>query len=140
MRNPNCILAVTLCHVTLAQDPTVPSAQILERLQREQPAPTTPIAALPTSPLVQERLLPPVLKLKAMVMTDSDHGTALIEVDGRRVRLRLARPSSEQLAVPESSVAIDLEGVVIQGSTYHVQSFSAGSILLTDRSQTLLVQ
>jgi hypothetical protein len=81
-----------------------------------------------------------VLKLKAMVMIDSDHGTALIEVDGRRVRLRLARPSSEQLAVPESSVAIDLEGVVIQGSTYHVQRFSARSILLTDGSQNLLVQ
>lgn len=137
MRSMIFLLVVTLCNYSFAQDPTVPSAQILERLYRDQPA---PIAALPsTSPVVQERLSPPVLKLKAMVMTDSDHGTALIEVEGRRVRLRLSRPT-DQLAAPEPSASRVLDGVVIQGLTYHVQDFSARSVLLTNHSQTLLIQ
>ncbi len=137
MRSMISFLMVTLCNFSFAQDPTVPSAQILERLYRDQPA---PIAALPSaSPVVQERLSPPVLKLKAMVMTDSDHGTALIEVEGRRVRLRLARPT-DQLAAPEPSASRVLDGVVIQGLTYHVQDFSARSVLLTNHSQTLLIQ
>ncbi len=137
MKSMISFLVVTLCNYSFAQDPTVPSAQILERLYRDQPA---PIEALPsTSPVVQERLSPPVLKLKAMVMTDSDHGTALIEVEGRRVRLRLARPT-DQLAAPEPSASRVLDGVVIQGLTYHVQDFSARSVLLTNHGQTLLIQ
>ena len=138
MRSMISFLIVTLCNFSFAQDPTVPSDQILERLYRDQPG---PVAALPTtSPVAQDRLPPPVLKLKAMVMTDSDHGTALIEVEGRRVRLRLARPATDQLAAPEPSAPSVLDGVVIQGLTYHVQGFSARSVLLTNHSQTLLIQ
>ena len=138
MRFMISLLVVTLGNFSFAQDPTVPSAQILERIYRDQPA---AIAALPsTSPVVQERLSPPVLKLKAMVMIDSDHGTALIEVDGRRIRLRLARPANDQLAAPEPSAPNAFDGVVIQGLTYHVQDFSARSVLLTNHSQTLLIQ
>lgn len=130
--------AVMICDVTLAQDPTVPSSKILERLQHEQ---RIPLVAMPaTGPLNEVRAAAPELKLKAMVLTDSDHGTALIEVDGRRVRLQLSRPTHEQMNAPESSSQIGINGVVIQGSTYHVQSFSARSILLTNGTQTLLVQ
>ena len=138
MRCLICIFAVMFCDVTHAQDPTVPSAQILERLHHEQP---TPVVTLPfTNPFVQEQLALPVLKLKALVMADSDHGTALIEVEGRRVRLRLARLATDQLAAPEPSAPSVLDGVVIQGLTYHVQGFSARSVLLTNHSQTLLIQ
>ena len=138
MRYLICLFALLICDVTFAQDPTVPSAQILERLKLEKTAPVA--ALLSTEPAVREPLALPVLKLKAVVMTDRDHGTALIEVDGRRVRLRLSREATKQLSTPESSAEIGLDGVVIQGSTYHVQTFSARSILLTNDSQTLLVQ
>ena len=138
MRCLICIFAVMFCDVTHAQDPTVPSAQILERLHHEQP---TPVVRLPfTNPLVQEQLALPVLKLKALVLADSDHGTALIEVEGRRIRLRLVRPATDQLAAPLPATSQDLDGVVIQNSTYHVQSFSSRSILLSNDSHTLLVQ
>jgi len=72
--------------------------------------------------------MPPVLKLKAIVMSDIDHGIAQIEVDGRRIRLRLSRP------------ATNIDSVVIQGSTFHVQNFSARSVMLENHGQTLLVQ
>ena len=136
MRSLLSLLAVTVCSSGFAQDPTVPSAKMLERLHREP----TPIAAVPISPLVQERWPPPVLKLKAMVMTDRDHGTALVEVDGRRIRLRLARTLKEQGAAPESPPPTEVDSVVIQGSSYSVQSFSARSIVLTNHNQLLLVQ
>jgi hypothetical protein len=134
MRILICFLAVILCDCVFAQDPTVPSAQILERLQAGQ---TTPAVTLHTSRPTAEERLPPVLKLKAMVMTDSDHGTALIEVDGRRVRVRLSRSTTDK---SEASSEIGIDGLVIQGSTYHVQSFSVRSILLTNHSQALSVQ
>jgi hypothetical protein len=105
----------------LAQDPTVPSAQILERLGGEQPR----AVALPAT---QERQAPLELKLKAIVMSDSDHGTALIEVEGRRIRLRLSR------------LEAGLDPVVIQGSTYRVQNFSAHSVTLESNGQILIGQ
>ena len=124
MRLLICFIVAMNCNATFAQDPTVPSAQILERLGRGQP---TSLVALPSTS-IQERQTPPVLKLKAMVMTDSDHGTALIEVEGRRLRLRLSRTERE----PDS--------LVVQGSTYRVQNFSARSVTLESHGQTLIVQ
>lgn len=124
MRCLICFFAITVFNATFAQDPTVPSAQILERLGREQP---TSLVALPSTP-IQERKEPPLLKLKAIVMTDSDHGTALIEVDGRRVRLRLSRTEA------------GVDCLVVQGSPYRVQDFSARSVVLESQGQTLLVQ
>jgi hypothetical protein len=94
---------------------------IRERLGREQATPDA-------SPSLQERQAPPVLKLKAIVMTDSEHGTALIEVDGRRLRLRLARTET------------DLDYVMIQGSSYRLQSFSPRSVTLEYHGQLLIVQ
>ncbi len=132
------VIVATLCNVNSAQDPTVPSAKILERLGRGQPA--SVVASPSVSPSAQIQLPPPMLKLKAVVMTDSDHGVALIEVDSRRLRLRLSRPATEQANASEASTQASLDDVVIQGSTYHVQSFSARSILLSNSIQTLLVQ
>ncbi len=119
-----CFFAATICNAAFAQDPTVPSSQILERLGREQPH----SAVASPSAMIKERPTPPELKLKAVVMTDSDHGIALIEVDGRRIRIRLSRPDSK------------LDSIAIQGSTYHVQKFSARSVLLENNGQSLLVQ
>lgn len=136
MRTLICFLTLTLCNLTLGQDPTVPSSQILERLQ-QHPATVGPSTS---SPPDQARSVPPSLKLKAVVMADSEHGIALIEVDGRRVRLRLSPATTERGAAPKSATPPDGDGVVIQGSTYYVQSFSARSILLSNYSDTLLVQ
>ena len=121
MRFMICAFIAVICNATFAQDPTVPSAQILERLGGEQ-------ASAVALPATQERQAPPVLKLKAIVMTDSDHGAALIEVEGRRIRLRLSRPEA------------GLDTAVIQGSTYRVQNFSARSVTLESNGQLLIGQ
>lgn len=121
MRYLICFFIAFMCNPGFAQDPTVPSTQILERLGGEQ-------VSTVASPATQERQTPPILKLKAMVMTDSDHGTALIEVEGRRIRLRLSRPEA------------GLDPVVIQGSTYRLKSFSAHSVTLESNGQLLIGQ
>lgn len=137
MRTLLGLLALTFSNVTFAQDPTVPSAQILERLQQDR---SSTIVAPPDSPPTQGKLPQPSLKLRAVVMSDSDHGAALIEVDGRRLRLRLSREAAEQFVASGSSRLSDVDGVVIQDSTYHVLSFSSHSIVLSNGSQRFLVQ
>ncbi len=122
MRYAIFLSVITIGITGFAQDPTVPSAQILAKLGGE----SVTSSVLPAS--AQERQSPPVLKLRALVMTDGDHGTALIEVEGRRIRLQLSRPEASS------------DRVTIQGSTYRVQEFSARSVLLESRGQTLLVQ
>lgn len=140
MRSLVCFFAIALFNAAIAQDPTVPSPQILERLGN---GPSKSVATS-TTELIQERAAPPVVKLKAVVMTDSDQGTAMIEVDGRRLLLRLSRTAAAQTAAqtaaPESSSQPTTDGVVIQGSTYYVRSFSARSVVLSNDSQTLTAQ
>lgn len=153
--------AISLCvQVARAQDPTVPSQQILDRLQQ----PSDPVAAQRTIlPAHEKAEPPPVIKLKAMVMRDPDNGIALIEFDGRRTRLRLSRSSptkphatasattqgesseltpvvgKEQSTAPEAKDEHP-SGIVIHGTTYSVESFTPRSILLNSRGQKLLIQ
>jgi hypothetical protein len=134
MRSLLCWLMVLCGSSVCAQDPTVPSAQILERLHSDPREPPAPIS-LPRPAMQAEPALPPVIKLRAMVLSDSDHGTALLDIDGRHVRLKLSRP-----VAGHSAETAGLDGVTIQGALYRVESFSARAIMLVSRGQTLLVQ
>jgi len=135
-----------------AQDPTVPSPQILERLQQ----PSEPIVMQRAMLPLSEKAEPlPIVKLKAIVMRDPDNGIALVEMNGRRTRLRLSRESTSRTEadsvaqvtkeVQEQAAATEqkddpLAGITIQGTTYFVESFSPRSILLNSRGQKLLIQ
>ena len=112
-----------------AQDPTIPSPQILERLQSNT---VLPQASLPRQNPIEQPAVP-VIKLKAIVMRDENTGTALLEINGRKVRLPLVRNSPEQVAAPE------LAGIEIQGTLYSVEDFSSRSILLSGSGRKLLV-
>ncbi len=151
-----------------AQDPTVPSPQILERLQQ----PSEPVAVPQAlAPMTEKEEPLPIVKLKAMVMRDPDNGIALVEMNGRRTRLRLSRvptnrtesngvlQNAEKISEEMSEEGADktsvagqeqaaapgvdedtLAGIAIHGTMYFVESFSPRSILLNGRGHKLLVQ
>ncbi len=120
------------CGRAAAQDPTVPSPQILERLKQ----PSEPVVSQRVVIPVIEKAEPlPIIKLKAMVLNDPDNGMALVEINGQRTRLNLSRSSASTETASNLS-----SGISIQGTTYFVESFSPRSILLNGRGQKLLIQ
>lgn len=124
-----CLAISVLGSTTLAQDPTVPSSQILERLNSRTPTQLPGRTPEPATELVDL----PTIKLKAIVMNDRDSGTALVEINGRRLRLSLKRNSPEQINAPE------LSGIEISGTVYRVEDFTSRSILLNGQGRRLLV-
>jgi len=64
-------------------DPTVPSPQIVKRLELDSES----SKGQPTQSIVAKKLLLPRLRLKAIVLRDNDHGTALVSNGGSEVYL-----------------------------------------------------
>ena len=119
-----------------AQDPTKPSSQILERLHSGVPE------AVATN---TERRTMPTIKIKAIVMRDKDNGIALLDINGRKVRLNLERSALPQtLASDQISEAVQptspLGGLEIEGVFYRVEEFTPHSILLNAQGHKLLVK
>ncbi len=108
-----------LVRPAFGQDPTVPSKEILQRMTR---------ATVEPKAVVSEA---PVVKLKAMVLSDANRGTGIIEANGRRYTVKLERA--------DQSVQVG-SGIEIAGRRYLVEDFSARSILLNCDGIQLLVQ
>ena len=119
-----------------AQDPTKPSSQILERLHSGAPETVT---------TTTERRTMPTIKIKAIVMRNENNGIALLDINGRKVRLQLERSAPPQASVPDQpSEAVQptnpLGGLEIEGVFYRVEEFTPHSILLNAQGHKLLVK
>ena len=127
MRVALSIVLMVCGGLTRAQDPTIPSPALLERLQ-----------AAPLVVRSESRPLP-AIKLKSLVMRDSDHGTAIVESDGSRFQLNLDRAQLRQTdgAPPETDSRGRLQ---IGGVEYRVQDFYRRTIVLHDGVRRVLVQ
>ena len=112
--------------VALGQDPTTPSKAIVERIRNEPTATAISIA---------EPKSPPRLVLKAIVMRDANHGTVLVESNGRNYRLHLDRD------ILQSEQTLDrAPGIQIGGSFYRLQDFNSQSVTLFDGAHSIQVQ
>lgn len=121
------VLALVTSSTALAQDPTLPSKAILDRIKSEPMASTVVTTAEPW--------VPAKVVLKAMVMRDVDHGTALIEAEGRMYRLTLDRSMLNAMQPSE-----DIPGIQIGGNYYRVQDFAVRSVTLFDGLHRIQVQ
>lgn len=125
------------------RDPTAPSAEILERLNLATPMVDAfagePAAPAPADEVAQVAPAFPEIILKGLVLSDSDHGTALLEAAGRRVTVRLSREPADAAVLPAAN-ASRLSGFSIQGIEFYVLDFSDRSLLLQAADRTILVQ
>lgn len=129
MRSMMMTTAVLLSmNFVLGQDPTVPSPAIAERMSQQ-------VALQPRA----EFKPIPVVKLRAMVMGDRDHGTAIVEADGQRLQIRLDR-TILKTTDPNSGGGSPLNRIQIQGVEYSVEDFSNRTIILTDSLRRVIVQ
>lgn len=123
------ILSLTIANSVLGQDPTVPSVEILQKLNSGNAV--SPNAS-PAAPI-------PAFQLRAIVMFDSNRGAALVESSGRRYRIQLDRT---RLPGELNGSKTDKPLIRIQanGTTYVVEDFSASSLSLFDGARRILVQ
>lgn len=117
-------------HERSTVDPTMPSRTILERLRGDQPT-ASPSAREPSATGGL-----PKIRLKGLVLSNSNRGTAIIEVDQRLIRLRLERPAVNHSVAPETAI----HQLQIGGKEYRVVDFSEHSITLYDGSRHFVVQ
>lgn len=128
---------------TPRRDPTAPSAEILKRLAATA-AVTDAIALdasepVPADATVEAAPAFPELFLKGLVLSDRDHGTALLEAGSRRVTVRLSRDALDNGTLPAPSAA-RLSGFSVQGIEFRVLDFNDRSLLLQGADRTVLVQ
>ena len=87
-----------------AQDPTVPSSQISERLKLQRKSNSNA-----KDDDEKEKLTPHQLRLKAIVLRDKDNGTALLSDGGsRKFVVKLRRPSRSNLTNHVNIFGFDL--------------------------------
>ena len=95
------------------QDPTTPSRQITERIDNQ--APVSPRASI-----VQPKVR--ILRIRAIVFRDIDHGMALVSGDDQKTKFFVQ--------LRRSNGKVDRQIVVIEGKRFMVESFSETSIVL----------
>lgn len=128
MRITSLIILISITSQALCQDPTLPNAAILERLNGH-----IPMAAIP------EARPTPSIKMRAMVMNDRNRGIAILESEGQRYQLRLERPNTAQKG-STASTPDSLHRVQIQGVEYSLLDFYDRTIILTDSVKRIIVQ
>lgn len=135
-------LSLRLCAMTLAmnlivlgsasfgQDPTMPSKAVMALMNGEPPKAES-----------KEEPEEPKVKLKAIVLRDDDHGSAIIEIDERRVRLPLDRSllNSSKLNSEANTTGRNAK-VQIGLVQYSVEDFSPTAIVLSHGNKRLIVQ
>lgn len=126
-----CWVLLSVVGLAHGQDPTVPSQAILDRL----PSNTAVAARVESRPL-------PVVQLRALVMRNTDRGTAMIEVDGQLRFLRLDRAMLPATR-PGSETKLESNGlassVQLSGAVYTVEDFTERTIVLSDGLHRILV-
>ncbi|MBX3422191.1 MAG: hypothetical protein KF752_11610 [Pirellulaceae bacterium] len=121
-------LLVVASSTLSAQDPTVPSDVILQRMRTAQAAGTR--IEMPSLP---------ALRLKGLVMTDCDHGTAIVDAAGQRFVIVLDR--SQLIQDSETGLTTSPRMVLqLNGIDYHLQDFYARTIILHDGLRAISVQ
>ncbi|MCA9216162.1 MAG: hypothetical protein KDB27_24005 [Planctomycetales bacterium] len=96
-----------------ASDPTIPSKAITERLQ------TTATSSLAQH--VENKLLTVPLQIKAIILKDRDHGTALLsDGDSKLIVVKLRR----------SSLGTWRARFAVHGSEYEIRDFSESAIVV----------
>ncbi len=108
-----------------AEDPTVPSEELLKRLQLAGPPPQQAITT------DAEPIAMPVLKLKALVLSPDSNGSALIEASGRSYFVRLQKRSAKEKP--------KLEGFSTGEVDFTVEDYSASAVLLRAQPQNRLI-
>ena len=109
------------------RDPTVPSARLLERLKASLPsASSTSVKTEPRNRGVGLATAPD-MRLKALVLGDADHASAILSVNGKSISLNLSR---DKLRGQFGETAEAAMGFRIGGISYVVEDFSEHSILL----------
>jgi hypothetical protein len=116
------------------RDPTLPSVKILERLQADLAAPAIQPDAEAQSPSP-----PAEIDVKAIVLTDRDHGVAMLQCGEQKLMVRLSRRSPAATSLPANG-SVRLDGFTIQGELFRVVDFSETSLILKSDRRTLVVQ
>jgi len=123
----------------VVRDPTAPSSKILERLgatlRNASAAPVGDASRVKAAPAAKI----PEIRLKAIVFSDVDHGTAILEVNGRTVTLKLSRPQGSN---PAEASTRSPSGFTQGGIYFTVEDFSEDSIKLrlSSDNSVLIVQ
>lgn len=122
------------------RDPTAPSSRMLERISASMRN-NSPSAQLSEANLREAVPVGPVpdIRLKAIVLSDVDHGSAILSANGKSISLNFSRAQiRNQASLPSKSPI----GFTIAGVFFTVEDFSDHSILLRSSSDNsvLMVQ
>ena len=112
------------------RDPTKPSEQMLERIRTSirGPAVSEPVAKVPTKEsTVSAPAAMPHFHLRAIVMSDADHGSVILKVDDKSITLKLDR---EQIQRFQDNLPPSQSGFTVGGVFYAIEDFTEHSILL----------
>jgi len=111
------------------RDPTAPSSRMLERIGATQRNTSLPLApaenrARDVTPAIEQL---PDIRIKAIVFSDDDNGSAILTANGRSISVKLSRaklrPSSDGVSRSQS-------GFTVGTVTFKVEDFSENSIQL----------
>ena len=123
------------------RDPTAPSSRMLERIVASMRN-NSPYAQLSETNLPEAvPVVAPVpdIRLKAIILSDVDRGSAILSANGKSISLNLSRTQIRNQASVLSNSPI---GFTIEGVFFKVEDFSDHSILLrlSSDNSVLIVQ
>ena len=111
------------------RDPTAPSSRMLERIEasmRNTVSPAVPSETRPREATTAVSQLPEI-RIKAIVLSDDDNGSAILTANGRNVSLKLHRAQSRPLSIGPSR---SQSGFTVGSVMFTVEDFSENSIQL----------
>ena len=123
------------------RDPTIPSASMIERLGAllQNTTPIPPERETRSQEIVSISALNPDIRIKAIVLSDDDHGSVILAANGKSVSLKLSRAL---IADPTNHSFRTKCGFFLGSIYYAVEDFSEHSIRLRQSSDNsvLVVQ
>jgi hypothetical protein len=111
------------------RDPTAPSSKMLERIgasMRNTIPPPAPFESRPREVTTAVAQLPDI-RIKAIVFSDDDNGSAILTANGRSVTVKLSRTKSRSFGNGQSRPP---SGFTVGTVTFTVEDFSENSIQL----------
>jgi len=111
------------------RDPTAPSSRMLERIgatMRNTSAPVVP-AENRSREVVPAVAQIPDIRIKAIVFSDDDNGSAILTANGRSISVKLSRAKPSAVA---GGVSRSQTGFTVGNVTFKVEDFSENSIQL----------
>ncbi|MCY2983388.1 MAG: hypothetical protein NTY15_07080 [Planctomycetota bacterium] len=108
------------------RDPTSPSARMLERMGASMRHTIPPAETRPREETTAVTQIPDI-RIKAIVFSDDDNGSAILTAGGRSVTVKLSRATTRSLTKGTSRSS---SGFTIGAVTFTVEDFSENSIQL----------